>query len=62
MSFCLHVCVYVRVSQALEVTDSCELQWGFWELDLGPLEEQPMISSAPNTQLAFRVRYPELYP
>ena len=39
--FCLHACVCEAVrSPETGVTDSCELPYGCWELDLGPLEEQ----------------------
>lgn len=43
--------VYVWYLRGLEegvvpgtgVTDVCELMCGFWELNLGPLEEQPVV-------------------
>jgi hypothetical protein len=38
----IHVCV--RVSD-LGVTDSCELPYGCWDLNLGPLEELFHLSS-----------------
>jgi hypothetical protein len=51
----MYVCV--RVSPpGTEVTGSCELPCGCWELNLGPLDKQPMllttelfISSSPKT-------------
>lgn len=33
-------------SPETEVADNCELSCGSWELNLGPLEEQPMLSTA----------------
>jgi hypothetical protein len=39
----MYVCV--RVSN-LEVTYSCELPCGSWDLNLGPLEEQPVFLTA----------------
>lgn len=37
--------VYAKVSD-LEVTDSCELSFGCWELNPGPLEEQSEFLTA----------------
>jgi hypothetical protein len=31
------------VSPGTGITDGCELPHGFWELNLGPLEEQPVL-------------------
>lgn len=43
----------VRSSQT-EIVDSCELQCGCWELNRGPLEEQPVFLSAePSLQPYF---------
>jgi hypothetical protein len=46
-------CVYVWVSVPREartkVTDGCELPYKCWELNLGPLEEQPVHLSPPLT-------------
>ena len=39
--FCLHVCLCEGGSPGTGVTDSCELPCWCWELNLGPLEEQP---------------------
>jgi hypothetical protein len=33
-------------SPGREVTDSCELTCGYWELNPGPLEEQPVLLTA----------------
>jgi hypothetical protein len=42
--FCLHVCLREGVgSPGTGVTDSCELPSGCWELNLGPLGEQPVL-------------------
>jgi hypothetical protein len=41
--FCLHVCL-CEVSD-LGVTDSCELPYGYWESNPGPLEEQSVLST-----------------
>ena len=51
MHWCFaYMCVCVRVSD-LEVTDSCELSCGFWDLNLGPLEEQPvLLTTEPSLQ------------
>ena len=39
--FYLHACLVVGVrSPGTRVTDTCELPCGYWELNLGPLEEQ----------------------
>jgi hypothetical protein len=44
--------MYVKVRMldvrfpATGVTDSCELPCGFWELNLGPLEEQSVLLTA----------------
>lgn len=41
LEFCLHICLCQGVrSPGTGVTDSCELPWGCWELNPGPLEEQ----------------------
>jgi hypothetical protein len=45
--FCLHVCLCKGVrSSGTGVTDRCELPCGCWELNLGPLEEQPVLLTA----------------
>jgi hypothetical protein len=47
--FCLHECMYLqRAEEGIRspgtgVVYSCELPDGCWELNLGPLEEQPVI-------------------
>ena len=42
--FCLHVCLGEGVkSPGTGGTHSCELSCGCWELNLGPLEEQPVL-------------------
>lgn len=33
-------------SPGREVTDSCELTCGYWELNPGPLKEQPVLLTA----------------
>ena len=55
MLFCLYVCLCTTcMSEAKEaskfirslgtrITDGCELPYGCWELNLGPLEEQPVL-------------------
>ena len=51
------MCIGVNGSRA-EVAKGCELPRGCWELNLGPLEEQPValnhcaISPAPQTMLS----------
>jgi hypothetical protein len=37
----------------LGVTDRCELLCGCWELNLGPLEEQPELLTEPYLQPTF---------
>lgn len=45
--FCLPVCLYEgSISPGTEVTDFGELPCACWELNLGPLEEQPMLLPA----------------
>ena len=42
--FCLYACLCEAVrSTRSGVTDSCELSCGCWELNPGPLEEQPVL-------------------
>lgn len=41
--FCLHICLWESViSPGTEVTDSWWVSCGFWELNAGPLEDQPV--------------------
>ena len=50
--FCLCVCLYEEV-RSLEtgVTDNCELPYGYWELNPGPLEKQPvLLTTEPSLQ------------
>ena len=45
--FCLDVCLCEGVeSLGTGVTKSCELLCGYWKLNSGPLEEQPMLLTA----------------
>ena len=40
----LHVCLHDGIGSAgIGIADSCELPSGFWELNPGPLEEQPVL-------------------
>ena len=50
--FYLHVCLYEGVrSPGTGDTDSCELTCGCWELNPGPLKEQPVpITAEPSLQ------------
>ena len=41
--FCLHVCLCESVESP---GTSCELLYGFWELNPGPPEEQPVLLTA----------------
>jgi hypothetical protein len=44
--FCLHVCLCESVgAPETGVTKSCDLPCGCWELNLGPLEELPVLST-----------------
>ena len=46
----MHWCEGVRFLETV-VMDSCELSCGCWELNLGPLEEQPgLLTSEPSLQ------------
>jgi hypothetical protein len=45
----VHWCECVR-SLGTGVTDSCELEFGCWELNLGPLEEQRVLFTKPSLQ------------
>jgi len=40
-----HMSMVPKEGRRLQVltVDSCELSYGFWELNLGPLEEQPVL-------------------
>ena len=43
--FSPHSCLRVGVrSPGTGIIDSCELPFGCWDLDLGPLEEQPIFN------------------
>ena len=49
-------------SSGTRVTDSCELSCGCWRLNLGPLEEQPVLLTAePSFQPLFIDFYVYLY-
>ena len=48
---CMYVCEGIR-APGTGVTDSCELPYGGWELNRGPLEKQPVLLTAePSLQL-----------
>lgn len=51
--FCLpsNVCIEGIRSPENEVTDSCGLSGRYWESELGPLEEQPVLL---NTESSLR--------
>ena len=51
--FCLHVCLCKGVqSHGTGATDSCKLPCGCWDLNPGPLEEQPvLLTTEPSLQL-----------
>lgn len=40
---CTRVCVRVSDTPGTGVTDSGELPCGYWEVNLGPLKEQPAL-------------------
>ena len=45
--FCLHVCLNEGVgSHRPKVIGICDLPYGCWELNPGPLEEQPVLLTA----------------
>ena len=52
LAFCLHVYLCEGFgSSGMGVTDSCELPYGCWELNPGPLEEQPvLLTNEPSLQ------------
>jgi hypothetical protein len=42
---CMYVCMYENARcPGTEVRESCELSGRCWELNIGPLEEQPVLS------------------
>jgi hypothetical protein len=51
--FCLHICLCESYgTSGTGVTDSCVLSCGCWELNSGPLEEQPVLFTVkPSLQL-----------
>jgi hypothetical protein len=50
----VHTCVPEEGTRA--ITDGCELPYGCWELNSGPLEEQPVLLTAePSLQPQDRV-------
>lgn len=52
LMFCLHLCLYEGVG----ITDSCEPPCGYWELNQGPPEEQPVLLTAePSLQLPSEI-------
>ena len=59
--FCLHICLSEGVRfPRTGVTDRCKLQWGCWELNPGPLQEQSVLlttepSPSPRTQVLLTV-------
>lgn len=59
--FCLHSCLCEGVGSPEAVsTDSCELSCGCWELNPGPLEEQPGLSAAePSLQPLPKILLPQ---
>jgi hypothetical protein len=45
--FCLRVCLCKGVgSPGTGVIDGCEQPYGYWDLNPGPLEEQPVLLTA----------------
>jgi hypothetical protein len=55
-----HVSVEIRRGYWIPgagVTDSCELLCGCWELNLGPLQKQPVLSTP---EPALQPRFPAL--
>ena len=44
-------------SPGTAVTDKCELPCGCWELNPGPLEEQPLLLTSELSLPALRVRF-----
>jgi hypothetical protein len=54
----------------LELTDSCKQSGGSWELNLGPLEKQMLLTAKPCLQLCitflvftqFRLSDEQIYP
>jgi len=51
----MHVCVRMTDPLELGVTDSCELPYGSWELNSGPLEEQPLLLTAEPSLHPFEI-------
>ena len=49
-------------SPATGVTDSCELPCGYWELNPGPLEEQPvLLTTEPSPQPEYTILNAEFF-
>jgi hypothetical protein len=47
MYVCMYVCMYEGVrTPGTEIIDSCVLPCVCWKLNLGPLEEQPVLLTA----------------
>lgn len=47
LACCLHICLCVGVgSPGTKVTSRCEVPFGCWKLNPGPLEEQPVLLTA----------------
>jgi hypothetical protein len=52
--FCLHVCQCEGIRSSGIELDGCELSCIFWELNPGPLEEQPVsLTAEPSLQLTL---------
>lgn len=54
--YVLHTCAYCQhqkreLDPESEVIDGCELPCEFWELNISPLEEQPLLMVEPSLQL-----------
>jgi hypothetical protein len=46
MYMCMYVCVHVCMCTVCMPTDGCEPPCGYWGPNPGPLQEQPVFSSA----------------
>ena len=54
--FCLHVCLHTR--RGNQISLQMVVSTGFWELNSGPLEEQPiLLTSEPSLQTASHILF-----
>lgn len=42
----MFICMYVCIEESVTLTDSCELQCRYWELNPGTQEKEPVLLTA----------------